>query len=264
MKKRKHEEQENSERWLLSYADFITLLMVFFIIMYSMSAMNEAKFQALAQSLSSVFQGGASILNSGSGTLDGQPPSDDLPSAAPQDDSANQAEQDVLMVIDKQLQQYLTDAGLQDSVVLTIDDRGLVVSLGDAATFDSGSAEIKASFVPQLLKIAEILNGVDNYIRIEGHTDNVPETGKYKSNWELSTARATSLVQLFIQNSAIPPAKLSAVGYGEYRPVAVNDTAEGRAKNRRVDIVVIRSKFNSLENAAGADLSPDNVTSPGT
>jgi chemotaxis protein MotB len=246
-KHNKHETHENSERWLLSYADFITLLMVFFIIMYSMSVVNQAKFQSLAQSLNEAMSGSnASALPPGETSPPLDPPLDPLPQP-PEDDALEQA---ALEDVYQQILESLQKNGLQDSVGLSIDERGLVISLNAMATFESGRAEIQPSFIPQLITIADILNSIDNYVRIEGHTDNVlVGAGPYQSNWELSTARATSLVQLFIHNSEILPAKLSAVGYGEYRPVASNDTSEGRAKNRRVDIVVIRNKFNELESA---------------
>ena len=266
MKRVKHEEKDNSERWLLSYADFITLLMVFFIIMYSMSAVNQAKFEALAESLSEAMGGGSgSRGGSGTGTGDAAGPGvNDIPGgvemspAPPLSDSyLDQAEQDALNATAAEIQKYLDEQGLHDSVTLRIDERGLVVILADTTTFESGSAEIKSEFIPRLIQIADILSSVENYVRIEGHTDNVPVVGgRFASNWEVSTARATSLVQLFINNSNIAPEKLSAVGYGEYRPVASNDTPEGRAQNRRVEIVVIRSKFNDVEASDSTVLNP--------
>ena len=274
MKKKQHGEKDNSERWLLSYADFITLLMVFFIIMYSISAVNLEKFRVVAQSFSAAMSGNPS----GNGISNGDnPPVEnpaDTPSPSPSsppitpDDALNQAEQDALQATADEIQKLLEEYGLQNSVKLRIDDRGLVLTLMDAATFESGSADIMPSFVPSLIKIATILDSVNNYIRIEGHTDNVPVTGgKFASNWEVSTARAISIVELFIQNSNIPPEKLSAVGYGEYRPIASNDTPEGRAQNRRVEIVVIRSKYNSVEASdatAGAAAITDTTSTDAT
>ena len=257
MKKQKHEEPENSERWLLSYADFITLLMVFFIIMYSMSAVNQSKFAQLAESFAEAMGGGAggrSGSGSSSGVGIGISDPNDMP--APNfplltDDELDKAEQDALLATMEEIQRYLDEQGLSDSVTLKIDERGLSVVLADTTTFESGSADIKPEFVPRLIQIANILAEVDNYVRIEGHTDDVPvaQGGRYASNWEVSTARATSLVQLFIRESDLPPEKMSAIGYGEYRPIASNDTPEGRAMNRRVEIVVIRSRYNSMEAA---------------
>jgi len=256
MKKIKKEKKDNSERWLLSYADFITLLMVFFIIMYSMSSVNAEKFQALADSMNAAMSGGGSGDGSGVG-IGIASFSSLLPSTSPDSSQmGDQAEQDELDQTAQAIQQYLQEYNLQDSVKLRVDERGLVVILADTTTFESGSAEIISSFIPKLIQIADILSKVDNYVRIEGHTDNVPAAGgKFKSNWEVSTARATSLVQLFISQSSIAPEKLSAIGYGEYRPIAPNDTEDGRARNRRVEIVVIRSKFNSVEATSSSDAS---------
>jgi len=256
----KHAEKDNSERWLLSYADFITLLMVFFVILYSMSTVTTEKYNALLLSFSEAMGGVSGTSGTGVGTGPGAsiPPDIVPPTASPyvpppgSGDQADQAEQKALEAVQQKIEQALQEYGLLDTVRLSIDDRGLVIILADVTTFESGSADIMPSFIPELVVIANILSDVDNYIRIEGHTDNVP-TGNlnYPSNWELSTARATTLVQLFVHNSSIDPGKLSAVGYGEYRPIASNDTVEGRAQNRRVEIIVVRSKYNVMETAGG-------------
>ena len=130
-----------------------------------------------------------------------------------------------------------------------IDDRGLIVSLDNAILFDSGSSDIKPQNEDTLLNIANTINTVDNYIRIEGHTDNIPiKNSTYPPNWELSAPRATSVVRLFIDKCNINPDKMVAVGYGEFRPIADNSTPEGRAQNRRIDIIIMSEKYNSLEN----------------
>ena len=122
------------------------------------------------------------------------------------------------------------------------------VILNNAIFFDSGSAAIKSEHEESLIVVANMINSLDNYIRIEGHTDNIPITSEvYPSNWELSSARAASVVQLFINKCSFLPNKLVAVGYGEYKPVEDNSTAEGREKNRRIDIIVLSEKYNNLE-----------------
>ena len=138
---------------------------------------------------------------------------------------------------------------MKDSVNTQIDERGLVVSLNDTLFFDSGRAEIKPESQKKIIEIGKILNQLGNYMRVEGHTDNVPiSNGEFSSNWKLSCARAANVTEFFISNCGIQPQKLSAVGYGEYRPIADNSTEEGRAKNRRVDIIIVNSKFNKIEN----------------
>lgn len=130
----------------------------------------------------------------------------------------------------------------------TIDKRGLIISLNNAILFESGSADIKNNNENTLSKIAQIINELNHHLRIEGHTDNIPiNTSKYPSNWELSTARAASVVRLFINECKVSPDKVVAVGYGEYKPVADNSTEKGRAKNRRIDIIVLSEKYNNLE-----------------
>ncbi len=138
---------------------------------------------------------------------------------------------------------------MKGSTSTEIDERGLVVSLNDTLFFDTGRAEVRADSQGKLIEIAKILNQVGNNMRIEGHTDNVPiKNEQFASNWQLSCARAANVTQLLIDNSGIDPQKLSAVGYGQYKPVLDNSTEEGRARNRRVDIIIVNSKFNKMEN----------------
>ena len=147
-----------------------------------------------------------------------------------------------------ELDEKLKNENLTASVTTGIDHRGLVISLSNAILFDPGSAEIKKDYEGTLLEIAEMISVMDNLIRIEGHTDNVPmNSALYPSNWDLSVARAANVVRLITKKSNASPEKLIAVGYGEYRPIADNSTREGRAKNRRIDIIVLSDKYNSLE-----------------
>ncbi len=146
------------------------------------------------------------------------------------------------------LNSLFKEEGVDTSVSTNIDNRGLVISLDNTLFFDSGSADIKTENENTLLKIANAINTQDNYIRIEGHTDNIPiSTSVYPSNWELSAARATSVVRLFVDKCNINPEKMVAVGYGEFRPIADNSTEEGRNQNRRIDIIVLSEKYDSLE-----------------
>ncbi len=144
--------------------------------------------------------------------------------------------------IEKNIAAFLHKKGAEDKVNLKIGPRGLVISLKDTEFFDSGSASVRPDSMPLLDNIAQAIDKYSNSIRIEGHTDNIPiKTSQFPSNWELSTARATNIVHYLIKNFGITPDRLSAVGYGEFRPIADNSTEEGRQKNRRVDIVVLSS-----------------------
>ena len=268
-KKKNHDEHhDNHDRWLLSYADFITLLMVFFVIMYSMSRVDQQKFHQLALSLNAAFVGGIGNNSSGDvnthiiippdvtteiadNTADTTTSSVESASMSVSDieKAAQDLEMDNLKKIEQQLATYFVKEKLNDAIMLHIDSRGLVISLNATVLFDSGSADVKPEMADTLIGVGSIIDKLDNFIRVEGHTDNVPVGfGPYKSNWELSTARATNVVELFVDKVGINPKKLDATGYSEYKPIASNDTPEGRSQNRRVDIIILNSKFNDLEN----------------
>jgi chemotaxis protein MotB len=263
------EEKDTSERWLISYADFITLLMVFFVVMYAMSKVDAAKYAELSQSLNSAFHGGASVFEQNPGTIgidDSGTGTNRTPTPAPTggygmvDSNGDGVADEVaeMQQVEEQLKTYFGQHNLNNSVSMDIDDRGLVVSLKDTILFDVGSADIRSDASGELVTIGEALNTMGNYIRVEGHTDNVPiNTSRYSSNWELSAARAINVVKLFIASAQVPPDKLSAVGYGPYKPIADNSTAEGRSQNRRVDVILLSSRYNDLEeNTQNASQNP--------
>jgi chemotaxis protein MotB len=157
------------------------------------------------------------------------------------------AEEKDFLAIKSALDAYLLKKGAQDKISINVNKRGLVVSLKEAGFFDSGSAAVKKDSIELLTMVAESLNSFNNPFRVEGHTDNIPiSSGQFKSNWELSTTRATNIVHYLIERHDFEPNLISAAGYGEYRPVADNASSEGRAKNRRVDIVMM-----SQEGTAG-------------
>ena len=158
-------------------------------------------------------------------------------------------EQDKLENVKKQLDKYLKDNNMSNEVTSKVEERGLVVSLNDTLFFDSAQAVIKPESQKKLIEMGKILNQLGNYIRIEGHTDNVPiNNSEFSSNWQLSAIRATNVTELLINKAGIAPERLSSVGYGEYRPIADNSTEAGRAKNRRVDIIIMNTKYNQIEN----------------
>ena len=245
------EKPENAERWLISYADFITLLMVFFVVLYAMSQVDASKYEELAQSLNIALAGGTGILDSNPGVISPDVSGSSekpLPTPTPAGMVSDQTELRNMENVQEHLETYFGDHGLAQSVSMNIDDRGLVVSLNDTILFDPGKAVIKTGSLSELVAVGQALNTLDNYIRVEGHTDNVPiSNAQFPSNWELSAARATTVVRIFIDDADIPPEKLSAVGYGEYKPVADNSTPEGRSQNRRVDIILLSSIYNELE-----------------
>jgi chemotaxis protein MotB len=236
MKRHEDESHENHERWLLTYSDLITLLMIFFVIMYAMSNVDAEKYNQLANSMGLAMGGGKNIIGS---DKPGEVPQ--TPNVVDQIDEFNKTKEE----IDK----FIKENNLTGSVETELTDRGLQIRLKNSLLFDSGKADINPGVYTEITKVGKILNKVDGYIRIEGHTDNVPMgIGSIKSNWQLSSMRASNIAEYLIKMSGISPERVAAIGYGEYRPVGDNNTAEGRAKNRRVDIVIVNNKYSETEN----------------
>jgi chemotaxis protein MotB len=250
MKKRIHHEKDNSERWLLTYSDLITLLMIFFVVMYAISSVDAQKYQVLSESLSGALQpSGPSGSASGGITTGGGLQIH----VSPTDGDSDKVDPELVAAAEK-IMELINEKNLQDRVSVSIEERGVVVGLMNTVLFDSGSARIKSDAVPTLVAIGQIANGVHNYIRIEGNTDDVPQSSaQFPSNWELSVIRATEVLKLMIDQSGVAPDKISAVGYGEYRPSVPNNSAENRSRNRKVDIVILSDKLDKSESESAAD-----------
>jgi chemotaxis protein MotB len=252
-RKQKHEEHENHERWLVSYADFITLLFAFFVVMYSLSAVNEGKFRVLSEALVAAFNSTPKSLQP---VQQGQPikapapvttvqpikapalvtpPELAPPPPAPVDSPRTQAIKEMADDIERAMGPLIK----ADLLVVRRDSLWIEVEIKTSILFPSGSARLQAQAIPILEKIAAILGRFPNAVHVEGFTDNVPiNTLAFPSNWELSAARAASVVHLFM-GSGIKPERMAAIGLGEYRPIADNASEEGRNKNRRVVLVVL-------------------------
>jgi chemotaxis protein MotB len=255
------------ERWLLTYADMITLLMALFIVMFAMSVVNTSKFEALSQSLSEAFNGavvtgGDSILMTGGAQNSTQSPtvSAPIPAIQPliqkkfdektQGEKSKETEQAEFEKVKRDLDKYAQEKGISDKLETEITRRGLVIRLiTDNVLFDSGEAIVKPGARPLLGKVANALQVADDRpINVEGHTDKVPiSSSQFPTNWELSTARASSVVR-FLIGKDIPASKLGAVGYAQLHPIASNDTAKGQSRNRRVEIVLLRTEAEASEN----------------
>ncbi|MFZ5632115.1 MAG: OmpA/MotB family protein [Bacillota bacterium] len=242
MIRRKPEKKPNHERWLITYADMITLLLIFFIVMYTLSMIDVKKFQYLSASLAKALGAGGMVLDSpGPSVVPGI--AGTVPETALQSGENTQLEN-----IKRELEKYVKESNLQAKISVTMEERGVVLSFQDEVLFKLGSAELTPKALEIIRKVGPILETVPNYLRVEGHTDNLPiHTAQYPSNWELSAARANSVLQELIKNFRIQPQRLSAVAYGEYRPIAANDNDAHRQLNRRVDIVILRSKFDVAE-----------------
>lgn len=254
-RKKKAEGHVNHERWLISYADFITLLFALFVVLFASSQVDKRKTIAVAQSIQIAFQQ-LGVFPSGKGNeamerikllANVNPPASQNGAIPPGEKSPNilsgpQYMKGEFAGIKRALQRVLAPEIHYHAVNLMITREGLIISLQEVGFFDSGSAVLKPDATPALSKIASILSQTPQNIRVEGHTDNVPiHNSKFASNWELSTARATEVLNLLITRFGIAPQRLSAAGYAKFHPVASNKTIQGRARNRRVDIVVLRT-----------------------
>jgi chemotaxis protein MotB len=252
MKRKKREPEIHSERWLVSYADFITLLFAFFVVLYASSQVDRARMSALGDAIQHAFQelgvlpnGGLSPLTAGK--IPGGPA--DLTPAMKLKHEAD------LPRLKQQLEKILAQEIRNRSVALRLGPDGLVISLQEMAFFGSGAASMRLDAQAAFSRIIAVLHGYD--LRIEGHTDNVPiRTAQFRSNWELSTARATGIIQDLITQHNFSPEQLSAAGYAEFHPVASNATEEGRKLNRRIDIVVLRSGISSTAPAEPGTVPP--------
>jgi chemotaxis protein MotB len=215
------------DRWLVSYADLVTLLLAFFTTLYAASNLDPSKVTPLSASLHDAF-----AIEAVAAPSDGRP--------APVQVVARQHTlQDIKLTLEKQL----ADEVVKHDADVSVDPRGLVVSLPDDAAFPVGSTDVSPAALGMIGKISETVRSVPNPIRIEGHTDDVPiSTTRYGSNWELSTARASAVVAYLIQEVGVAPERMSAAGYGEFHPRVANDSPENRAKNRRIDIVILEAR----------------------
>ncbi|MBI5682307.1 MAG: OmpA family protein [Deltaproteobacteria bacterium] len=234
-KRKKQEEHENTDRWMVSYADFITLLFAFFTTMYAISSVNEGKYRTVGESLAAAFN---------------------AKEAKKQDTQINpELKEDSMKILItdafkktfssdyKKVQSVVSEMEKSGKVNVSIEKRGIVISFSEGILFESGNAKIMPGAAAAIDEIAGMLKEMSNYVRIEGHTDNIPiKTLEFPSNWELSTARALNMLRYMVDVYGLNPGKISAIGYGEFKPVSPNDTSEGRMRNRRVDIVILNEE----------------------
>jgi len=250
-RRKRQEEQENNERWLVSYADFITLLFAFFVVMYSISSINEGKYRVLSDTLTNAFVTPAQSLNP---VQIGEQVRSPIPQpgefAAPEpvavqpvEGVTDESDDSALARIQANLNLALEPFIDQELVKVTRTDRGIEVEMKNDMLFKSGSASLSQIAFKALRDIAALIKSVPNKINVEGHTDNVPiKTITFPSNWELSAARAASVVHVLAKLGIEPP-RMAATGYGEYQPIEENDSEEGRQSNRRVALVIMAGEY---------------------
>jgi len=252
MRKKKPPAHENHERWLVSYADFITLLFAFFVVMYASSQADKGRAKAVSEAEEKALEDGkmptiAAILG---GTVDDKGKGNDAmkgpaikakePDKKPPEKKPPEKKLDDLMPPMKVLTLDLKNEIDKGKLQISLEPRGLVISLKEAAFFGSGDDAIRTSSYPIIAKLATVIGKLNNPLRLEGHTDSIPiNTARFHSNWELSAARSIAMLELLSTKFRVDRQRMAIVGYADTTPVDTNDTEEGRARNRRVDIVLV-------------------------
>lgn len=249
-KKHKHQEHEEhaDESWLLPYSDLMTLLLALFIVLFGMSTIDAKKFQEMSEAFSSVLTGGTGVLDQNAMTSNNKNSLSENEIPKPSSDSQTmknqlkRQEQQNLEALKKQLDNYIKNNGLTEQLETKLNQSQLMITISDNALFPSGEAEVKPDARILAKAISNMLQEFQDYeIIVSGHTDNVPISNhEFASNWDLSSVRALNFMKILLLNDKLDPKKFSAIGYGEYHPVETNDTNVGRAKNRRVEVSIIR------------------------
>jgi chemotaxis protein MotB len=262
MRKKKHPAHENHERWLVSYADFITLLFAFFVVMFATSQADKGKAKQVSESVKTAFESskltsvvasilGGTVDDKGSGNAQIKGPGGQKPKNEKTKDLQDQEEDNkpprvppgekpvdtiALRALSAELKKEIETGQIQ----VSMEARGLAVSFKEAAAFPSGTDEITPDVYPSIAKVAAVIKRISNPVRLEGHTDSIPiHNPRFKSNWDLSAARSISMLELLSNRFAIPRERMSVGGYAETAPADTNTTSEGRARNRRVDIIIL-------------------------
>lgn len=234
--------------WLTTFSDLMSLLLTFFILLFSMSNVSDDKFSAASQSIQDAFAGetGEGTILDGNGALENENSED---TEENQEDSPNEETENVVVIDEippevlamyEEALAFIESEGLESDVSVSGDQEGIYLDIQESILFETGQADITTSGEETLKIITELLNMTSNNIVVEGYTDNVPmNTPRFPSNWELSLGRAASVVRYLAEEENVEPTRLSAKGYGEFNPIVPNDSAENRAKNRRVNIIIV-------------------------
>lgn len=251
MRKKKPEKEVNNERWMLTYLDMITLLMAFFVVMYASSTADKVKMAKVAASISSAFgTSGKSVIGDESAVnvKQNQDLQEASKSGAGSVDAAQKAEENKLKEIKKKVDAYVKQNGMAGQISTALQERGLTIHIVDTTMFDTARADLLPGAQDKLVAIGKILKTTSNIIRVEGHTDSRPmHSDKFPSNVELSSARADCVWQVLEHNGGIPHKQLMLAAYADNDPIVPDDSEANMAKNRRVDIVVINSKYASID-----------------
>ncbi|NOL32277.1 flagellar motor protein MotB [Bacillus altitudinis] len=244
-KRKKHDHEDHvDESWLIPYADLLTLLLALFIVLFASSSIDAAKYEQMAKSFNVVFTGGTGVMDQSSmqSTEETENSNQTKKSAEDEEEAKAKArDQAVLTKVKKQVDSFIADKKLGSKLETKLTDEGLLITIEDSIFFDSGRAVIRSQDVPLAKEISKLL--VINPARdivISGHTDNVPiRNSEFESNWYLSAIRAVNFLNILLENNNLDQENFSTKGYGEFKPIASNDTAEGRSKNRRVEVLIL-------------------------
>jgi chemotaxis protein MotB len=248
-KKKHHHEEHIDETWLIPYADLLTLLLALFIVLFAMSSIDVQKFQQLAKSMSSAMNGGTGIMEYPS------PLPEDIPQSLYEEDAENdkaenpdfeRKERSELALLQEKINKYIEENDLDDRLETILTDEGLLITILNDVFFDSGVAAVRLNDETLARDISKLLvSDPPRNVVISGHTDNVPiNNAQFDSNWHLSVMRAVNFMKLLLENGELDPRRFSAKGFGEFQPVDTNDTPEGRAMNRRVEVLILPNEEN--------------------
>ncbi len=232
-----NESSGGSPAWMTTFGDMMTLLLVFFVLLYSFSVMDLEKFKGFISALKNQL----GVLESGK-TLS----EENVINKGSMGERYNSTPENISKVMNE-MSNYVRENGLEDKINMQITERGLVVRFSGEILYEIGKAVIKPEGEKILSEVVRNINNIPNSVMVEGHTDDWPiNNKKFPSNWELSTARAVNVIKYFIEQHDIAPQRLSAAGYSKFRPLYENDTSVHRAKNRRVEIVILNSSFKNI------------------
>ncbi|NRF90661.1 flagellar motor protein MotB [Paenibacillus frigoriresistens] len=257
-KKKRHEDHEEhiDETWLIPYADLLTLLLALFIILFASSQLDSKKYDSIMRSLNNAFTGGEApfamsnlipINDAANATKNNNksqnPPTKEESKTDSQLAAKLQKEEKDLKELKQSMDAYIKENNMSEQLTTKLDNEKLTITISDRALFDSGSATIKQESQKLAVSMSNLLGRYPGYeVQVAGHTDNIPiRRADFETNWDLSAKRAVNFMKILLNNSEIEPASYSSVGFGEYRPIAENDTTEGRAKNRRVEVSILRN-----------------------
>lgn len=234
LKKKPQERKVGAPLWMVTYSDLVTLILVFFVLLFSMSQIDLVKFRVIAESFRD-----RQILDFNPSII----PLDELPEGEEKEENIDHEEKNLQSLL-TEIQQFLAENGLEDVIVANRTERGVVLVLDEQVLFETGDATIIGGQNDFLDKVGTMLKGMTNLVKVEGHTDNRPiTTFRYPSNWELSAARSSSVIRYLVDKFDLDPARFIAIGYGDTRPIVPNDGPENWAKNRRVEIVISDPKY---------------------